>query len=125
MSETEAKIWLQRAASNLQLAQRGRGQGVLFEDLCFEAQQATEKSLKALLIFLTGDFPKVHSIGLLLQRIEEHIPVSDAIKEAVDLTDYAVQFRYPGDYAPVSKEEYQQAVELAARTLEWVEQQIK
>ena len=41
-----------RAASNLARARQGRQcEEVLFEDLCFDAQQAAEKALKALLIF--------------------------------------------------------------------------
>jgi hypothetical protein len=35
-------------------------------------------------------------------------------------TDYAVQIRFPGDYYPVSKEEYERALELAERVLRWV-----
>ena len=123
MSATDSQVWLRRAESNLRLAQT-KTSGVLLEDLCFESQQAAEKSLKALLIRLSNDFPPVHSIGLLLERLERLIAVPDSIKEAVELTDYAVQYRYPGYYAPVSEEEYQRAVELAARTLDWVKRQI-
>jgi len=43
--------WLQRARSNLTRA-RHRIQGVHLEDLCFDAQRAAEKALKALLISL-------------------------------------------------------------------------
>ena len=42
--------WLQRAKSNLIRAQQPRLEGVCWEDLCFDAQQAVEKALKALLI---------------------------------------------------------------------------
>lgn len=40
-------IWLQRAHSNLILANKGKLKGVMLEDLCFNAQQAAEKALKA------------------------------------------------------------------------------
>lgn len=125
MSATESRVWLERAESNLRLAQRGKGEGVFLEDLCFEAQQTAEKALKALLIEWSDDFPKVHSIGLLLERLEKYTPVPNSLKEAVELTDYAVQLRYPGHYAPVSEEEYQHAIELAIRTLDWVKEKIK
>jgi len=43
--------WLKRARSNLERAKLGKvSQGILYEDLCFDAQQAVEKSLKAILI---------------------------------------------------------------------------
>jgi HEPN domain-containing protein len=125
MSETESRVWLQRAESNLQLAEQGKQEGVLLEDLCFQAQQAAEKALKALLIFLSDDFPRVHSLGLLLERLEQYVAVPESIKEIVELTDYAVTFRYPGDYAPVSDEEYRRAIVLAAKALVWVRAQIE
>ena len=45
--------WLKRARSNLERAKMGKvTQEILYEDLCFDAQQAVEKSLKAILIKL-------------------------------------------------------------------------
>jgi hypothetical protein len=45
------KQWLIRARSNLDRARAGKIQKtILYEDLCFDCQQAVEKSLKALLI---------------------------------------------------------------------------
>jgi HEPN domain-containing protein len=118
------EIWLHRARSNLRIAQRGKGEGIFLEDLCFEAQQAAEKSIKAMLIYLSGDYPKRHSFTLLLAKLEEFRSVPDTIKEVVELTDYAVQTRYPGDYYPVTEAEYERALELAERVLGWVEAQI-
>jgi len=44
----DPREWLNRARSNLLLAQAA-GPGVYREDLCFNAQQAVEKAIKALL----------------------------------------------------------------------------
>ena len=41
------------------------------------------------------------------------------IKRAIELGDYAVQTRYPGEYAPVEKEEYEEAVRIARNAVEW------
>lgn len=117
------ETWLQRAESNLRVAYLGRGEGVFLEDLCFEAQQAAEKALKALLIYLSGDYPRVHAFALILEQLEQHMAVPESIREVVELTDYAVQMRYPGDYHPVSEEEYERALELAERVLRWVRSQ--
>jgi HEPN domain-containing protein len=39
--------WLKRAHSNLERAKAGRvSEEILFEDLCFDCQQAVEKSIK-------------------------------------------------------------------------------
>ena len=124
MKSKEFNTWLQRAESNLRVAHLGRGEGVFLEDLCFEAQQAAEKALKALLIYLSGDYPKVHSFSLILEQIGNYIEIQEPIREVVELSDYAVQMRYPGDYFPVSEEEYKRALELAERALRWVQAQI-
>lgn len=124
MTEEGFEVWLQRAESNLEIARRARGKKVFLEDLCFEAQQAAEKALKALLIYLSGDYPKVHAFTLLLERLEEHVSVPEPIQDVVELTDYAVQIRHPGDYYPVTEEEYERAVELAEKVLGWVKSQI-
>jgi HEPN domain-containing protein len=51
-SKREAGIWIRRAKSNLAIAKAGKPTGdVLYEDLCFDAQQAAEKALKALSVF--------------------------------------------------------------------------
>ncbi len=122
---SEFESWLLRAESNLSIAQGGKGKGVFLEDLCFEAQQAAEKALKALLIYLSGEYPKVHAFTLLLERLEQLISVPNPIKEVVELSDYAVEMRYPGDYYPVSEEEYERALELAARAIHWVKTEIE
>ena len=118
------EIWLRRAESNLNIAIRSVGESVFLEDLCFEAQQFAEKALKALLIFIKGDYPKVHSFTVLLNQLEGQVLVPVSILEVVELSDYAVQVRYPGDYYPVSEEEYERAIELATRVIEWVKTQV-
>jgi HEPN domain-containing protein len=125
MTSKEFEIWLQRAESNLQVARLGKQEGVFLEDLCFEAQQAAEKALKALLIYLSGEYPKVHSFNLILMQLENFVDVKDSEKDIVELTDYAVQMRYPGDYYPVSEKEYYRALELADRAIRWVRAQIE
>ena len=76
----EFEEWFLRAESNLSIAQRGKNKSVFLEDLCFEAQQAAEKALKGLLIYLGGEYPKTHAFTLLLERLEELTPIPDSIK---------------------------------------------
>lgn len=123
MTADEFTIWLMRAESNLRIARQGRGEGIFLEDLCFEAEQAAEKALKALLIHLSGEYPKVHSFTVLLEQLEQYVIVPKFVREVVELSDYAVQTRYPGDYCPVSEKEYKRALELAERVLYWVRSQ--
>ena len=55
---TDPLSWLARAKSNLRLAELGGSQtGIFLEDLCFDAQQAAEKALKAACVHHELDFP--------------------------------------------------------------------
>jgi HEPN domain-containing protein len=64
-SPEDPREWLNRARSNLALAKAKR-KGVYLEDLCFDAQQAAEKAIKAVLIKVDVDFPYAHDLAELL-----------------------------------------------------------
>jgi len=92
------------------------------EDLCFDAQQAAEKALKALLLFYGIPFRFVHDIAELLSLLERNgVALPEEISEAVILSDYAVEARYPGPMEPVTEEEYREAIALAGAVVGWVE----
>lgn len=81
---------------------------------CFHAQQAVEKYLKALLTHEQIEFPKTHAIERLLDLIDPILPdIASALSEAVDLTPYGVEVRYPGDQPEPDAEEADRAVSLA------------
>jgi len=55
--QQRANEWLQRAKSNMARARAGRvSSAILYEDLCYDAQQAAEKGLKYLSAFSTRSF---------------------------------------------------------------------
>ncbi|MFQ5965685.1 MAG: HEPN domain-containing protein [Candidatus Scalinduaceae bacterium] len=117
--------WLQYANSDLELACVSKPQNVLFETLCFHAQQAAEKAVKALLIAKEITFPKTHSIRMLLDLLPPEIEQPLEVQESAILTDYAVISRYPGDLEAIDEEEYQRAVNLAKSVVEWAESYIQ
>lgn len=120
----DPREWLNRARSNLARA-KVRQPDVYLEDLCFDAQQAAEKALKALLIARHVRFPLVHNLGELVGLIEQNsVIVPEHVLDATILTDYAVEARYPGPVEPVREDEYAQAVALAEAVVQWVTQQI-
>ncbi len=123
----KAVEWLRRAKSNLACAKTGKIlQDVLYEDLCFNAQQAVEKALKSLCIVHGIVFPRTHDISYLIELLERgNVHISEKIYKSKILTDYAVETRYPGDYEPVDKEEYEQAVEIAKTAVSWIEDRVK
>lgn len=120
---TNAAEWLRRARSNLARAKAGRGTPeVLYEDLCFDAQQAAEKAIKALLVHQQAAFPRTHAISDLLTILEgSGVDVPAEIRLAGALTGYAVEARYPGLSEEVTEEEYVEALALAERVARWVE----
>lgn len=62
----------------------------------FHAQQAAEKSMKAYLVFQSVRVPKTHDIGDLLALIElKDKELFQLLSPCVELTDYAVAYRYP------------------------------
>ena len=118
--------WLIRARSNLALAKAEQPTDVVLEDICFNAQQAAEKALKAVLQFNGIAFRFVHDINELITTLERGgVSVPEAVKDAVILSGYAVETRYPGDYEPVSEEEARQAVRYAEQVLDWAESAIE
>ena len=118
--------WLLYAKSDLTLASIERKDSVLFETLCFHAQQTVEKSLKAVLIHLNVDIPYTHNIGHLIHLIQEtEIKCFDEVEEAVSLTKYSTISRYPLITESISMNDYVQAVHTAELVFAWAENQIK
>ncbi len=115
--------WLARAKSNLKLAEQGgKIKSVYLEDLCFNAQQAAEKALKAACLAQNSDFPKTHSLVLLMDMLESRgVNIPATVRAADILTQYAVESRYPGLVERVTEAEYRTALKLAARVVFWVE----
>ena len=53
------------------------------------------------------------------------IKIPAEVERVIDLTDYAVEARYPGEKEPISEEEYEEALKLAEVVFDWVSQIIK
>lgn len=60
------KMWLDRAKSSLAISKIRTDEDIFYEDLCFQAQQAVEKSLKGLLVFYNVDPEKTHNLVALI-----------------------------------------------------------
>jgi HEPN domain-containing protein len=114
---SETKAWFKRAFADLRAAEHAlSAQPPLLEDLLFHCQQAAEKSLKGFLAWNSRPFRKTHSleeIGELCLAIDPSLkPIIDPI---VPLTQYAWEFRYPGDPQEPSAEEAKEALSAAGK----------
>ena len=120
----EYRIWMMRAESSLALGLVQKSEHIYYEDLCFQLQQAAEKALKAFLIYHGIEPPITHSLVLLLRKVRQVTDYPEELERVIELEDYAVQTRYPGEYAPVEEEEYNRASQIASYTVSWIREQI-
>jgi HEPN domain-containing protein len=115
--------WITRAKSSLALA-AAIIPGVLYEDLCFQAQQAAEKALKGVFVSKKIPYQYTHDINALLSSLElQGIEIPLPLWDAVTLTSLASDTLYSGTATPVTKEEYCAAVRHAQEILHWAEKQ--
>ncbi len=64
--------------------------------ISFAAQQCAEKAIKAYLVHRKLRFPNTHNIDDLLKILKSVEPeLSETLKQAAILSDYAIAFRYP------------------------------
>jgi HEPN domain-containing protein len=114
--------WVQKAENDLKNANHTltMGEDCPYDTVCFHAQQCVEKYLKALLICLSIDFPKIHDIGELIRLLPPNIRVPLLVSEQEKLTDYATVSRYPGDWEPTTRAEAEEAVAIARKIRHFV-----
>lgn len=93
--------------------------------IAYHAQQCAEKYLKAFLVYHEVDFPYTHSIGRLLRLCAELAEWPQNLKDAKELTPYAVTARYPGEDEEVTAEEAERAVDLAQQVRAQVRKALK
>ncbi len=121
----DPRAWIQRARSNLNRA-KAQSPDFFLEDLCFDAQQAAEKAIKAVFIARDIEFPYIHDLARLLKLLEgagEAIP--DAVRKADQLTRFAVTTRYPDFWGSVTEEDYHAAVVIATSVVTWAEERVR
>lgn len=95
----EASRWLRFAREDLAAAEKLRAQGeFLPRHVCWLAQQAAEKALKAALILEGVDFPFRHDLDALRNLLPEGWSVKEEYPDLSELTEWAVEARYPGDW---------------------------
>lgn len=121
----DPRRWMAFAKSDLKLARNGQMPGIRLEGLCYLAQQAAEKAIKAVLMRQNIHFPKIHHIQTLLGYLPQGFTLPFSVREAVDLSDYAVEGRYPQNFEDVTEEEYLSALKKAGAVVRWAEKTLK
>ena len=92
----EAQRWLRFAAEDLDAARRLLAErSSAPRHVCWHSQQAAERALKAALVLEGIDFPFTHDLNALRNLLPDSWPVQADLAE---LTGWAVQARYPGEW---------------------------
>lgn len=101
----EAAAWLAKSDEDrLAAAWLLQSEAPLTLASAFHIQQCAEKLLKALLVEKGRTFEKKHDLTYLLERASQDSLHSYA-GFLEELSPYAVEFRYPGDFLPPSEGE--------------------
>lgn len=110
----EARRWLRYAGEDLAAADGAMVSPTMApRHACFWAQQAAEKALKAVLVFVNVDFPRTHSLDTLrnLAPTGWHYKVEHP--DLADLSEWAVDARYPDDLPDATEVDARDAVRRA------------
>jgi HEPN domain-containing protein len=117
--------WLYRAREDLAVIKDllNSNQEAFTSTICFHAQQAVEKYLKAFLIFHDVDFPRTHDVDFLLMECQKIDSKSFNI-DLKSLTEFGVSIRYPDDFYIPSVKESNEYFEIALTVSEIIEKLI-
>ena len=107
----ETRRWLRYAREDLTSAEAMIGQpDFVPRQACWLAQQAAEKAIKAVLVFLQVHFPKSHDLDGLRNIIPEGWQLKKSHPDLADLSEWAVEARYPGDWPDAVEADARSAV---------------
>jgi HEPN domain-containing protein len=97
-----------------------------FRAVCFHSQQAAEKFLKALLANQGISFGRTHDIESLVNQLPSNLADPLRQHDILDLTEYAVDTRYPGQASiGINLADAQRALDAARVVRDLTRQSIK
>jgi len=89
--------WIKKADRDLEVSKRELKLSNPYTDIiCFHAQQAAEKYMKAYLIWLDIEFQKTHDIeDLVILASKKDSSILELKDSGAELSSFAVEIRYP------------------------------
>ncbi len=94
------------------------------ETACFLAQQAVEKSVKAVLISLKIPVPLVHDVGILVAKLPQDITPPKGY-DLSELTAFATSLRYREGESVLTEDQVAIVLTTAREVIAWSKQRIK
>ena len=122
MIPEKVKKWLYKAIQDFNIARHELtfpDQEISTGPVCFLAQQAVEKLLKAYLVWKNIDFGKTHNLDFLRELCAQQDPEFKNLNLG-NLNFYAIEIRYPDEFYLPSVEEARKAFALASQAKEFV-----
>jgi HEPN domain-containing protein len=122
----EAKQWLRFASEDMASAdQLFRAYPPLLKQALFHCQQTVEKALKGFLVYHDQPFRKTHALVPISDKCVRLDPtLENVVAPALDLTRYAIEFRYPGELEEPTVEETMKWLAVARTVLAEVAQRL-
>ncbi|HXH11271.1 MAG TPA: HEPN domain-containing protein [Alphaproteobacteria bacterium] len=106
----EALRWLRFAQEDLAEAERLLTlHGATPRHICWFAQQAAEKALKAALVLEDAEVPFWHNLNALRNLLPESWAVKSEYPDLAELTEWAVEARYPGEWPEATSDDARRA----------------
>jgi HEPN domain-containing protein len=115
----ETKAWFKKATHDIRMAELALGDDPSMTDQAvYHAQQATEKAMKGLLTWHERIFRKTHNLVELGEACASLLPdLEPLFRRCAGLSDYAWQYRYPGDMDEPNADEAESAMSLSRETM--------
>ncbi len=118
----DPRTWIAKAESDLlNIRNNLKAEQVPWDTVCFHAQQAAEKMLKAFVVSRGQTVSRTHNLeALLAEAVAAGGPLEALEADCQLLTPYAVMLRYPDAAGEPSEQKGRQAVAAAERIYERV-----
>ena len=117
----QTRLWIRQARTDLGMADMVLASGQMDPDpACYHAQQAAEKALKAVLIFLQVQYPFTHDLDAIREQIPRGWGVREEFRNLKKLSDWSFKARYPGGWALPTRADATEATRLARAIYESV-----
>lgn len=117
VDERDSETWLRFATEDLEAGEMvARGPGFAPRVACYQAQQAAEKALKAVLVEDGRPFPVTHDLRVLRDLVAEERASARTDVDLAWLSRWNIRGRYPGDWEEATEDDARRAID-AARTI--------
>lgn len=119
MMDEYVQKWIIKARNDIKVAENElsfNNEDIVTEAVCFHAQQAVEKFLKAYLITKNVEFGKTHNLEYLVELCTKE-DNSFKTLDMGNLSFYAVEVRYPDNFYVPSIEEAKNCINIAKNVM--------